>query len=188
MLRQTDNTSIHFSSGLFTRRGWVTLHVGARKVFRLRKIHQDDFAEGMEYQRKYPLLLGAIGGRNYWHFQDRFYTENEGLDASAVHALLVTRQMRQAQRIDRAQQIVAMGTTARGGAIRGAIPEDVKHLVWTRDKGRCRACGDRSELQFDHIIPVAMGGSSDPANLQILCGPCNRRKGASITTRRGASN
>jgi 5-methylcytosine-specific restriction endonuclease McrA len=52
--------------------------------------------------------------------------------------------------------------------------------VWQRDRGQCRQCGANTELQFDHIIPLAKGGSTSEANLQILCGPCNRRKGASI--------
>jgi 5-methylcytosine-specific restriction endonuclease McrA len=65
-------------------------------------------------------------------------------------------------------------------AQRGAIPAGVKQLVWQRDRGQCRQCGANTELQFDHIIPLAKGGSTSDANLQILCGPCNRRKGASI--------
>ncbi|RSM87100.1 hypothetical protein DMH25_42665 [Streptomyces sp. WAC 01325] len=36
-------------------------------------------------------------------------------------------------------------------------------------------------MQFDHVIPVAMGGSSGADNLQVLCGPCNRSKGAGLT-------
>jgi 5-methylcytosine-specific restriction endonuclease McrA len=76
-----------------------------------------------------------------------------------------------------------MGTISRPVGARGHIPDDVKHLVWTRDQGRCRNCGATAELQFDHVIPVAMGGGSGPENLQVLCGPCNRRKGASVTMR-----
>ena len=76
-----------------------------------------------------------------------------------------------------------MGAAPRSGSVREGIPDDVKHLVWTRDRGSCRHCDATVELQFDHVIPVAMGGSSVPENLQILCGPCNRRKGATITVR-----
>ncbi len=32
----------------------------------------------------------------------------------------------------------------------------------------------------DHLIPLAFGGATTEQNLQILCGPCDRRKGASI--------
>jgi 5-methylcytosine-specific restriction endonuclease McrA len=66
---------------------------------------------------------------------------------------------------------------------RDVILDDVKQFVWMRDRGRCRNCGAQVELQFDHIIPFAMGGSSEPQNLQILCGPCNRRKSAGLTMR-----
>ena len=29
----------------------------------------------------------------------------------------------------------------------------------------------------DHVYPISMGGSSDVANLQIICKRCNTRKG-----------
>jgi 5-methylcytosine-specific restriction endonuclease McrA len=44
-------------------------------------------------------------------------------------------------------------------------------------------CGAQTELQYDHIIPVVMGGSSNQENLQVLCGPCSRRKSAGLTIR-----
>lgn len=44
--------------------------------------------------------------------------------------------------------------------------------------GRCRNCASAEDLEVDHIKPVAKGGRDDEANLQVLCGPCNRRKGA----------
>ena len=78
--------------------------------------------------------------------------------------------------------MVAMGERPQPSA-RGAIPDDVKQFVWTRDEGRCRNCGSQTELQFDHIIPVALGGATVAENLQVLCGPCNRRKSAGLTVR-----
>ncbi len=34
-----------------------------------------------------------------------------------------------------------------------------------------------SGLEFDHIVPAALGGSHQSENLQLLCRSCNRRKG-----------
>ena len=48
-----------------------------------------------------------------------------------------------------------------------------------RHKGRCAGCGKKSRsLEIDHIQPISRGGTSDPANLQLLCSHCNRTKHA----------
>lgn len=62
-------------------------------------------------------------------------------------------------------------------------PADARLLVWSRDHGRCKNCGTSSDLQFDHVIPRSLGGSSRAENLEVLCGACNRRKGASVIAR-----
>jgi len=58
------------------------------------------------------------------------------------------------------------------------IPQDVKIAVSARDEGQCRQCGSTQNLHFDHIIPVSRGGANTVANIQLLCGPCNRTKAA----------
>jgi hypothetical protein len=60
------------------------------------------------------------------------------------------------------------------------IPERIKNEVWRRDGGKCVECGSVYNLEFDHVIPVAKGGSNTARNLRILCEPCNRRKSARI--------
>jgi hypothetical protein len=65
-------------------------------------------------------------------------------------------------------------------SIRTPIPLDVKRAVFARDGGACQQCGESFDIQYDHVIPLAMGGSSTIENLQLLCGSCNRRKGATL--------
>jgi 5-methylcytosine-specific restriction endonuclease McrA len=54
----------------------------------------------------------------------------------------------------------------------------VRARILERDGESCGFCGTEHDLQIDHIFPVALGGKSDDDNLQVLCGPCNRAKGA----------
>jgi hypothetical protein len=60
------------------------------------------------------------------------------------------------------------------------IPTEVRNAVWRRDEGRCVRCGSRERLEFDHIIPVADGGSSTERNIELLCETCNRSKGRAL--------
>ena len=66
------------------------------------------------------------------------------------------------------------------GSKREPISDDVKLLVWSRDGGACTRCGSKERLHFDHIIPVAKGGSNDAVNIQLLCQSCNLRKSDKI--------
>jgi len=63
---------------------------------------------------------------------------------------------------------------------REPIPASVRLYVWQRDRSQCVICGSREKLEFDHIIPVAEGGSNTERNVQLLCEACNRSKGATI--------
>jgi hypothetical protein len=52
-----------------------------------------------------------------------------------------------------------------------------RFFVFKRDRYRCRICGRSGvELEVDHRIPVAQGGSDALDNLQTLCRDCNRGK------------
>jgi hypothetical protein len=180
VLRRAENVSFDHQPGLFTGRGWCTLHVG-KTAYRVGKVARDEFAAMGVEQQRVPVPVGRVGERTFWWFQNRFYWDNDDLAQQEVYALLVTRQQRERQRIQMAQATVAIGAAPRV-AVRVAISDDVKQFVFARDGGRCRQCGATSDLQFDHVIPVALGGGSTADNLQLLCGPCNRRKGAGLTS------
>lgn len=60
------------------------------------------------------------------------------------------------------------------------IPEAVRRYVFDRDRWQCKGCGQKGNeatLEIDHIVPLALGGSNDISNLQVLCRSCNRQKG-----------
>lgn len=65
-------------------------------------------------------------------------------------------------------------------------PTWLKRGIEYRDKCRCSICGcDLSSAfttivdeNFDHIIPLKMGGNNDPSNWQLTCESCNKSKGA----------
>ncbi|HYS82517.1 MAG TPA: HNH endonuclease signature motif containing protein [Anaeromyxobacteraceae bacterium] len=70
---------------------------------------------------------------------------------------------------------------ARPSASPRHIPADVKRAVWTRDGGCCRwplasggVCGSTTRLEFDHIVPLARGGTSTVSNLRVLCDAHNQ--------------
>lgn len=69
---------------------------------------------------------------------------------------------------------------ASAGTPREPIPQLVQMFVWKRDGGRCVKCGCQERLEYDHIIPLAKGGSNTERNIQLLCETCNRSKHANI--------
>ncbi len=60
------------------------------------------------------------------------------------------------------------------------IPRDVRQRVWQRYGGRCAECSADQYLEFDHIVPVAKGGSNTDNNVQLLCRKCNVTKSDKI--------
>jgi hypothetical protein len=62
-----------------------------------------------------------------------------------------------------------------------AIPRLLRREVFERDGSQCtfvsedgHRCTAKRYLQIDHVIPIALGGTSTLANLRVLCGPHNR--------------
>ncbi len=59
------------------------------------------------------------------------------------------------------------------------IPFQTKMRVVRRDNYTCQRCGKHlqdDEVEFDHIIPHAKGGSCEEHNIRLTCYDCNRDK------------
>ena len=59
------------------------------------------------------------------------------------------------------------------------IPKAIREAVFKRDNYCCVKCGSTKNLEVDHKVPLANGGTNEMANLQTHCRDCNRRKGVS---------
>jgi len=62
-----------------------------------------------------------------------------------------------------------------------SVPAAVEREVRLRDQQRCQwpvegggVCGSAWRVELDHVVPVAQGGPSAPANLRLLCEPHNK--------------
>ena len=63
------------------------------------------------------------------------------------------------------------------------IPFAVKMRVVRRDTHTCQQCTKHlrdDEVEFDHVIPVAKGGSSEEYNIRLTCFACNRNKSDTV--------
>lgn len=53
----------------------------------------------------------------------------------------------------------------------------LRQRIMRRDGYKCQRCQSIHDLSIDHITPVVAGGGDEDENLQVLCVPCNSRKG-----------
>ena len=176
MLRRLD-TPLSIQAGLFFGTIWLDTGRGRLEKF----LSKADLKKMKAAQRTEPVLLWTVdeGTGKYWWFKGAVYHDDHGMEADQFIAVLAAREQERDRQIARAQAIVAQGPRD-SETQRRHVSSEVKNYVFQRDGGRCVTCQSDVELQFDHIIPVAMGGSNEPENLQVLCGPCNRRKGAGL--------
>ncbi len=118
-------------------------------------------------------------GRQFYLFDKKFYSTDLDLSHGDVLALLLEAENKVHLKVARAKALIEQVKVIESPR-RKSIPDDVKVLVWQRDKGVCVNCGSNRNLEFDHIIPVVMGGADTARNLQLLCETCNRSKGGHL--------
>ena len=75
-------------------------------------------------------------------------------------------------------------TRVKSSPQRKPLPVATKRFIWKRANGCCEQydgksklrCNSKFALQPDHIVPLALGGSDEVTNLQLLCRVHNSRR------------
>ncbi len=175
MLREAKDAGFEPQGG-WLRRRWVFCTGRLRAE---RGLSAAAFARAEAVQRSEAVCVMQHGRRRYWWCCDRFWCEDDDLPPADVFALAYEREVRSRRRLERARAVLHAGSRPERSR-REPIPRELRHAVFARDGGRCVECDARFDLQYDHVIPLALGGASTLENLQILCAPCNGRKGAQL--------
>ncbi len=177
-LRQDSNARFLLDRGfLFRRRIWF-VGTCCPPV----RIDTPRFSQLAASQGQQPVSVARSGARTWWWFENAFYWESASYQQRDVLALVRDRQRRASKRLDRAHTLlnVEEGREQRPRNQRQPISREIRRAVFERDAGSCVDCGSNFDLQYDHVIPVALGGASSLENLQLLCADCNRAKGADL--------
>jgi hypothetical protein len=118
---------------------------------------------------------------SFWLINKEVYLVNDkDVTLEDVIALLGVKANQRKIQLEKAHALQAMASNMESKPRRQGIPQAVRIEVWQRDYGRCVECESQEKLEFDHVIPVSMGGSNTARNIQLLCELCNRTKGASL--------
>lgn len=102
----------------------------------------------------------------------RFTWENKAIGPGALHPI---RPFPSSTSIARKEP----GCHVAAYALMPRVSKRLRFEILRRDGFKCRYCGTvaaERELRVDHVIPEALGGSSDPSNLATSCDPCNNGK------------
>lgn len=77
-------------------------------------------------------------------------------------------------------QAINLNRLARQKAAEGSFTQQDILDIYEEQGAKCPGClrSFCTELPYtiDHFVPISKGGTNWPANLQLLCGPCNASK------------
>ena len=133
--------------------------------------------EALERSQTDPVQLDFAG---FWIFKNNRYSVPGPYGIEEKKLLVLEefdKERRHFERLHHKHRSAGSDTNQLG---RARVPEAVRIEVWRRDGGQCSRCESRENLEYDHIVPLAKGGSNTARNVELLCEKCNRSKADKI--------
>lgn len=176
------------------QREWYLRNAEAVKAKAKAAYHADPEAKKAkvrEYQKKDPERWAAYWARRYaenreaqaaaakaWYQQNRAYAIQRAKEYAAAHPEQARSAKRRYKKSERGRLVDLANVHARIARKKNAPGRaSVEQLEgrWAYYDGLCWMCGDPAN-EWDHVIPLAGGGSNWPSNLRPACRHCNSRK------------
>jgi hypothetical protein len=147
------------------------------------------FIENCDYTKSFLTPIPIQDNINLWYYKEKFYQTQvvRPLSQDEVEEVILRIKLHDLEESREIENLRGKVSNLMGAIesksnpnARRKISDDVQIAVFARDDGQCTKCSSKSELHFDHIIPVSKGGSDTVENIQILCKLCNQKKSNTI--------
>lgn len=129
-----------------------------------------------------PERLAARRAKNAQYMRDNYEKKRVEREAyRAENSAKIVAQVAEWRRLNpEAIARHANNRRARKLEVGGAISKGLSDRLLILQRGKCACCGLRLGKTFhlDHITPLALGGSNDDSNIQLLRPKCNSQKSA----------
>jgi len=126
-----------------------------------------------------PTLI-TILEKPFWLYQNSIYRAPLDLESEEILLFIKEQEIKKTRRLERLRKLVEVSETLEKASSRERIPDEVRMVVYERDKGKCVECGSQENLEYDHLLPFSKGGATSVNNIQLLCLACNRSKSDKI--------
>jgi 5-methylcytosine-specific restriction endonuclease McrA len=177
--RETNCGFVYKDEGFFKKKRLFGFRAGKHSTNFY--MEENQYRSLLELQLQHPVSVmnDPASKKKWWMYKNEFWWEDDGCSSTDVQFLITDKLEQKKRQVAKAIARVSQ-TKVIPANERRPIPDNVKLLVWQRDGGRCAKCGSQEKLEYDHIIPLAKGGSNTARNIQLLCENCNRSKGANL--------
>ena len=135
-------------------------------------------ARQREYQRRHRARMGEEERRRRWREEKR---RQYWSDPDEARARERSRVKSPARKASTARAVQVHRARKRDQFVSEVSAEDMERMM-REQGGACAARGCGRMLSegrhLDHIMPLKLGGTHEPSNVQLLCPTCNMEKGS----------